>query len=96
MPRSGTEAIRNQIQPSKPKREITKFTNSKNKQRTYGQPSGQLFPKRWSISNPNRTKHNINTSKVKRHRNSAKADNREPEQNYHIGNVNNDLLGELN
>ena len=28
--RSGTEAIRTQIQPSKPKMEITKITNSKN------------------------------------------------------------------
>ena len=46
MQRSGTEAIRTQIQPSKPKREITKITNSQNTKRTYGQPSEQLFPKR--------------------------------------------------
>ena len=39
---SGTEAIRTQIQPSKPKREITKITNSQNTMRTYGQPSEQL------------------------------------------------------
>ena len=46
--RSGTEAIRTQIQPSKPKREIMKrkTTNSQNTKRTYGQPSEQLFPKR--------------------------------------------------
>ena len=33
----GTDAIRTQIQPSKPKREITKNTSSKNTKRTYGQ-----------------------------------------------------------
>ena len=69
MQRSGTEAIRTQIQPSKPKPEITKITNSQNTKRTYGQPSTQLFPKRWPLSNPNRTKNNMNTCKVKRHRN---------------------------
>ena len=46
MQRAGTEAIRTQIQPSKPNREITKITNSQNTKRTYGQPSEQLFPKR--------------------------------------------------
>ena len=45
MQRPGTEAIRTQIQPSKPKREITKITNSQNTKRTYGLPSEQLFPK---------------------------------------------------
>ena len=53
MQRSGTEAIRTQIQTSNPKREITKITtDSLNKKRTCGQPSEQLFSKRW----PNRTK----------------------------------------
>ena len=61
MQRSGTVAIRTQIQPSKHKREITKITNSKNTMSTYGQQSEQLFPKRWPLSNPNRTKNNINT-----------------------------------
>ena len=42
MQRSGTEAIRTQIQPSKPKREITKITNSQNTKRTYGQPSQKV------------------------------------------------------
>ena len=60
---------RTQIQSSKPKREITKITNSQNTTRTYGQPSEQLFPKRWPLSNANRTKNNMNTRKVKRHRN---------------------------
>ena len=65
MQRSGTEAIRTQIQPSKPKREIACITNSQNTKRTYGQPSEQLFPKRWPLSNRNRTKNNMNTHKVK-------------------------------
>ena len=34
MQRSGTEAIRTQIQPSKPKREITNITNNQNTMRT--------------------------------------------------------------
>ena len=34
-----------------------------------GQPSEQLFPNRWPLSNPNRTKI-VNTRKVKRRRNS--------------------------
>ena len=46
MQRSGTEAIRTQIQPSKPKREITYITNSQNTKRPYGQPSEQLFSER--------------------------------------------------
>ena len=70
MQRPGTEAIRTQIQPSKPKREITKISNGQNTKRTYGQPSEQLFLRRWPLSNPNRTKNNMNTGKVKRHRNS--------------------------
>ena len=70
MQRSGTEAIRTQIQPSKTKREITKITNSQNIKRTYGQPSDQLFPKRLLLRNPNRTKNNMITHKVKHHRNS--------------------------
>ena len=66
MQRPGNEAIRSQTQPSKPKREVTKIANSKNPKRKYGQPSEQLFPKRWPLSDPNRTK----TRKVKCHRNS--------------------------
>ena len=64
MQRSGNKEIRTQIQPSKPKREITKITNSHNTQR-YGQPSKQLFLKRWPLSNPDHTKNNnMNTLKV--------------------------------
>ena len=55
MQRSGTEAIRTQLNPSKPELEITNITNSQNTLR-YGQPSEQLFPKRWPVSNRNRTK----------------------------------------
>ena len=94
MQRSGTEEIRTQSQPSKPKREITKITNSQNTKRTYSQPSEQLFPKRWPLSNRNRTKNNMNKHKVKRHRNSdTKTGNREPQQNYRLGTVSNELLG---
>ena len=56
MQRSGTEAIRTLLQTSKAKREITNITDSQNTKITYGQPSEQLFPKRWPLSNRNRTK----------------------------------------
>ena len=96
MRRSGTEAIRTQLRPSEPKREITDITNSQNTKRTYGQPSEQLFPKRWPLSNRNRTK-KMNTRKVKRHLNSdTKTGNKEPQQNYRLGTVSNDLLRGLN
>ena len=68
MQRSGTKATRTQIQPSK--REITKNINSQSANKTYGLPSEQLFPKRWHLSNPSRTKNDMNARKVKRHRNS--------------------------
>ena len=45
-----------------------------------------------SLSNPNRTKDNMNTRKVKRHRNSdIKTGNRESQQNYRLGMVSNEL-----
>ena len=44
--RSGTAAIRTQIQPLKPKRETSIVTNSQNTKRIYGQTSDQLFPKK--------------------------------------------------
>ena len=68
MQRSGTETIRTQLQPSKPKREMTNITNSQNTKRRYGQPS-ELFPKRWPLSSRNRTK-NMNKREVERHQNS--------------------------
>ena len=64
MQRSGTKAIRTQLQPSKPNREITNITNSQNTKRTYGQPSEQLFPKRWPLSKRNHTKTNMNTRNI--------------------------------
>ena len=45
MQRSRTEAIRTQIKPSNPKREITNITNSQNTKITYGQKSEHIFPK---------------------------------------------------
>ena len=39
---------------------------------TNGQPSGQLFPKMWSLSNQNRTKSIMNKHKVKHPRNITK------------------------
>ena len=46
MQRSRTEAIRTQIQPSKPKREITNIiTHSQNTKRTYAQLVSSYFPK---------------------------------------------------
>ena len=70
MQRLVTEAIRTQIKPTKPKREVTNITNSQNTKRTYGQPSEQLLPNRWPLSNLTRTEINMNTHKVNRHRNS--------------------------
>ena len=88
MQRSGTEAIRPQIQPSKPKQEITNITNSQNTKITSGQPSEQPFLKRRPLSNRNRTKNNMNTHNV-----NTNTGNREPQQNYRLGTVSNELLG---
>ena len=60
-----------------PALKITKITNSQNTKRTYGQPIWQLFPTLWPLSNPNRTKNDINKHKVKRHRNSDTTKNRQ-------------------
>ena len=69
MQRSGTEAIITQIQPSKTKRKITKITNRQttNSQNMVNRVSSYL---RWTLRNRNRTKDNIDTRKVKHHRNS--------------------------
>ena len=53
--------------------------------RTKGQPSGQLFPKRWSLSNPNLTKSIMNKHKVKHHRNFQEEQATEPHQNHCLG-----------
>ena len=87
-----TGAIRTQIPPSKPKRETTNITNSQNITATE-QLSGQLFPKRWALSNPNRTKNNVNKHKVKCHRN---PDTKNRQQNHNktnpFGTVSNEIL----
>ena len=44
--------------------------NSENTKRIKDQLSEQLIPKRWPLSNPNRTKIKMNTLKVKHYRNS--------------------------
>ena len=44
----------------KPKWEINKITYRPKTLRTHGQPSEQLFPKRWPLSNPNRNKSTMN------------------------------------
>ena len=83
----GNGAIGTYIPTSNLKWEITKITNSQYTKKTYGQPSEQLFPKRWPLSNPNRTKNNMNKQNLgKRHRNSdTKTDNIEPQQNCRLG-----------
>ena len=48
-------------QPQIQQQETTKTANMQNTKRTHGQPSEQLFPKKWSLSNPNRTKSNLIT-----------------------------------
>ena len=97
MQRSGTEAIRSQIQPSKPKREIDNTTNSQNTKGTYGQPKEQLFPKRWPLSNRNRTNcrqtHLMCVPIILTNLWHQKIGNREPQQKYRLGTVSNELLG---
>ena len=94
MQRSGTVAIRTQIQPLKPKREITNIQVVKIQNRTYSQPSEQLFPKRWPLSDQNRTRNNMNTCKGNVTETlTPKTGNREPQQNYRLGTVSNELLG---
>ena len=54
MQRPGTKRNRTKIKTYKQEWEITKITNSQNTKRTYGQPSEQLFPKRWPLENKRR------------------------------------------
>ena len=73
------------------------ITNRQKTMRTNDQPSVQLFPKRWQLSNPNRTKSIMNKHEAKHHSNSdTKTGNREPHQNHRLGTVSNELLGGLN
>ena len=65
--RSGIEAIRTQLQPSKHKREITNITNSQIQREHMVNRVSSYFPKDGSLSNRNRTKNDMNTCKVKHH-----------------------------
>ena len=85
MQRSGTEAIRTQIKPSKPKREVSKITNSQNTKNMVNRVSS-YFP---NVGNPKPNKNDMNTHKVKRHQNRQQRTT----TNYHIGTVSNVLLG---
>ena len=69
MQRSGTEAIRTQIQPSKPKRKITKITNSQNTKRTRSSECAAISQK-VATQQPKPNKNNMSRRKVKRYRNS--------------------------
>ena len=61
--------------------------HTKSSKFAHGQPSEQLFPKRWPLSTSNRT-NNMNEHKVKCYQNSdIKTGNREPQQNYCLGPV---------
>ena len=51
MQRLETEAIRIQVLSSNPERETTFIKDSQNTKKTYGEPSKQLFPERWLLSN---------------------------------------------
>ena len=65
--------------------------------RTCGQPSEQLFHKRWPLSKPTRTLNTMTTRKVKRHRNSdIKRRQERTTKNYRLGTVSNELLVGLN
>ena len=89
----------------KPKRKITNIINSQNTKITYGQPNEQLFPKRWPLSNRNRSKNNMNTRKgflfVFEHtlgdtsskHGTQKLATENHKKNYRFGTVSNELLG---
>ena len=68
---------------------VANITNSLNTERTCGQQSEQLFPKRMPLSNRNRTK-----NKVNRDRNSdTKNRQQRTTKNYRLGTVSNELVG---
>ena len=94
---TGTGEIKRQIRLSKPKWDIKIISNRQNTMRTHGYLSGQLFPKRWSLSNPNRTKSIMDKHKVKTHHQNSgtKTGNRQSHQNHRIVMVCNELLGAL-
>ena len=90
---TGTGAIKSQIPLLKPKWEINKNTNRQKTMRTNGQPSVQLFPKRWSLNSQTRTKSIMNKHKVKHHQIfDTTTGQREPHQNHRLRKVSNELL----
>ena len=81
--------FKSQIPLLKPKWEINKKT-----MRTYHQPSAQLFPIRWPLSNPNLTKSIMTVHKVKHYRNSdTKTGNKDKFRTHRLGTISNELLG---
>ena len=58
MQKSGTEAIRTQLQPSKSKREITKITNSQNTKKHVVKRLSSSFPKGGHSAIENHNKNN--------------------------------------
>ena len=93
--RPGTEAIGTQIQPSRPKREMTYIIKSQNTKENIW--SAELAANSQKVAIQQQNKNSMNTHRVKRHRSSDnKTDNREPQRNYRLGTVSNELLGVLN
>ena len=70
MQRSGTEAIRTQIQPSKSKWEITNITNSQNTKENIWSTELAAISQKVATQQPKPNLNNMNTRKVKRHRSS--------------------------
>ena len=81
---------RNLIPPSKSKREITKITNTQNTKRHMVNRVGSSFPKDGHSATQTELKwHERNVTKTL----TPKTDKREPQQNYRMGTVSNELLG---
>ena len=70
MQRSRIEAITTQTQPSKPKREITNIQIVKIQREHMVNRVSSYFPKGGHSATETELKSNMNTHKVKRHRNS--------------------------
>ena len=68
MQRLGSEAIRTQIEPSKPKREMIKIINSIVQREHMDNRVSSYFPKGGHIATQIEQENNMNTRMVKRHR----------------------------
>ena len=94
MQRSGTEAIRTQLQSKKNKTGNNYYNyNSQNTKTTNDEPSEQLCPKMWPFSNRNRNKNSMNTPKVKRHHSYTKNRQRRTTTKLPPWMVSNEILG---